>query len=148
MKLAFPPEKIARWLRYASYGAILIGLASGIIPAFTSQKQTSALGSVGGDAASDMGQMIDIIESMSPGLTGDMGEANSSSADTFKAVEKSGKFIAALQFILPLAYGFMGFVMLQGMATIIEGQQKLSTQLNEQATTSSRPPPPPLKTDM
>ena len=88
--------------------------------------------------------MIDIIESMSPGLTGDMGKANSSSADTFKAVEKGGKFIAALQFILPLAYGFLGFVMLQGMATIIEGQQKLSTQLNERATTKSGPSPPPL----
>lgn len=92
--------------------------------------------------------MIDIIESMSPGLTGDMGEANKSSADTFKTVEKSGKFIAALQFILPLAYGFLGFVMLQGMATIIDGQQKLSSQLTEQATTSSFPQPPPRKTDL
>ncbi len=141
MKLAVPPERLVRCLRYASIGAILIGLASGIIPAFTSHKQTSALGSVGENTASDMGQMIDIIESMSPGLTGDMGQANSSTADTFKAVEKGGKFIAALQFILPFGYGCLGFVLLQGMATIIEGQKKLSAQFRDPEAQFREPEP-------
>ena len=121
-----------------------MGLAGGIIPAFSSYKQANALGSVGSDSASDMGDIIGIIESMSPGLTGDMGKANTSTENAFKTVQKSGKFIALLQFILPLAYGCLGYVLLQGMASIIEGQQELSDRLGERPDDTSRPQPPPL----
>ncbi|HIF35019.1 MAG TPA: hypothetical protein EYG57_08985 [Planctomycetes bacterium] len=138
MKLAVPPKKITRWLRWASFASIAMGLASGIIPALTSVGQTNAAASLTSQTTTDMSAIIEVIESMSPGLTGDMGKATSSVGDSMETVQKGGKFVAMLQFILPLAYGVLGFVVLQGMATIIDGQQQLASQL------SQNPQPPPL----
>jgi hypothetical protein len=138
MKLAVPPEKITRWLRWASFASIAVGLASGIVPALNGYQQVDVASSLTGQTTTNMSAIIEVIESMSPGITGDMGKATSSIGDTLQTAQKGGKLVALLQFILPLAFGILGFVVLQGMATIIEGQQRLASQF------AQNPQPPPL----
>lgn len=141
-----PADKMVRWLRLASWAAILVGLSSGIVPAMNSVQKTDAVGEIGRSTASDMGQIIEVIESMSPGLTGDMGKANESTAKTFETAQRGGKWIAVLQFVVPLATGLLAFVVLQGMATIIEGQQRLLAQVDRSPASkhsaSNRPSSP------
>jgi hypothetical protein len=123
--LAIPTALLIPCMRFASLLAIAIGFLSGLNPAFSTYRESSTATTIADDTVNDISEITRVLESMQEGITGGMGEAAETASKSVQTGQQASKFLALLKFVIPLSIGAIAFISLQGLATILEGQQPL-----------------------